>query len=100
MARKEYITKGFVLSWTETHVTCLMIISDGYTEKREFEFDPYFKGMRLFKGKNIWMGMTIEPGTATGRMNESNQKWLTQKMNYWLYKDFKIPEGHQSFSRG
>jgi hypothetical protein len=79
------INKMFVNNWTDEKVQCEMI-----EEKtiREFDRQPLFQGMKLFRGKNVCMEITVVPSTMTCSNFESKKHKLVQLYNYWVRGKF------------
>ena len=78
--------KCFVESWTNDKVLCKMI-----EEKCIREFDMHlFEKDKLFKGKNIYMEITIEPGTMILIRKESHKTRIAQLWNYYITGNFSL----------
>ena len=79
------IHKCFVKSWTTDTVQCKFFEN----RKSIKEFDMHlFQKDKLFKGKNIYMEITIEPGSIILKRNESDKCRIRQLWNYYIRKKF------------
>jgi len=75
----------FVINWTDKKVQCKMM---GQKQIREFNRNPLFQGMKLFKGMNVWIEIVISPGQMVCSAFESKKHKLIQLYNYWVLNQF------------
>ena len=87
------ISNGFHLKfferWQDTITLDYRHINRYYLQQNRLaDIEPLFKGMKLFKGKNIWLETVVVPGTMTCKNNESNKNKLIQLLNYYVRGKF------------
>lgn len=87
---EKFIDKAFVKSFKENEVV-LYFFKLNQCRKYTADFMGsmfFFKGMKLFKGKNVWFETIVKPGTMTEKCFESKQSKLKQLFNYYFLKKF------------
>ena len=87
MKTEIYISKLFVIEWSTEDVWCESIDEN---DIRIFKIKPLFQGMKLFKGKNVWIETKIIPGTMFTKCYESNKRKIVQLWNFYIKKNFFI----------
>lgn len=85
MEKQEHTLKAFITKWNDKQVWfyCFEL-----QQNRLADIEPLFEGMKLFKGKNIWLETVVVPGTMTCKNNESNKNKLIQLWNYYVRGKF------------
>lgn len=84
------IIKAFVIKHNkETIHTKETVLCFCYESGEMRLFEPnFFASMKLFKGKNVWFEITIDPPSMIIHCHESKENWLMQKWNYYAMGKF------------
>ncbi len=85
---KKIVVKMFVKTWTSEKVQCEVIDENVI---REFDIEPLFDGMKLFKGKNVWIEIVTIHSATTYSNFESKKNRLIQLYNYLIRRKFNQP---------